>query len=102
MATTTEKDFYESQMTGFHTGRGGSTAYGGQRTKRLTPISDMASLPPRRPINMRKNTTGRSINGGGSQGKSTSPCSQSGMDPNLPRGQSSQLNFDMMASNKQI
>ena len=51
---------------------------------------------------MKGNFTGRSIKGGGGLGKSTSPCSQSGMDPNLPRGRSSQLNFDINAQGTQI
>jgi len=52
---------------------------------------------------MKENLTGRSVRGGGAHnGKSTSPCSQSGMDPDLPRGKSSTLNFDMLAQEKQI
>jgi hypothetical protein len=39
------------------------------------------------------NMTGRSIKGGGGGGRSNSPSSHSGMDPDLPRGVSSQLNF---------
>ena len=58
---------------------------------------------PRRIVNMKENLTGRSVRGGGAHnGKSTSPCSQSGMDPDLPRGKSSTLNFDMLAQEKQI
>ena len=57
---------------------------------------------PRRHINMKPNLTGRSIRGGGAQGKSNSPCSHSGMDPTLERGRSSQLNFEMHATAKQI
>lgn len=51
---------------------------------------------------MNDNLTGRSIKGAGGLGKSTQPCSQSGMDPNLLRGKSSQLNFEMHATEKQI
>ena len=44
------------------------------------------------------NMTGRSIWGGGGLGRSNSPASHSGFDPDMPRGLSSQLNFDMVAS----
>lgn len=56
----------------------------------------------RRIVNMKKNNTGRSVRGGGGQGNSNSPCSQSGMDPGMVRGKSSQLNFAMHANEKQI
>ena len=43
-----------------------------------------------RTVNMKPNDTGRSVRSGGAfAGRSTSPCSQSGMDPDMPRGQSS-------------
>ena len=48
------------------------------------------------------NLTGRSVKGGGGLGRSTSPASHSGMDPNLPRGKSSQLDFEMVATESQI
>ena len=51
---------------------------------------------------MRENITGRSIKGGGAGGRSNSPCSQSGMDPNMIRGKSSQLNFEMIGQERQI
>lgn len=51
---------------------------------------------------MKGNESGLSIKGGGSLGNSRMPCSQSGMDPKLLRGKSSQLNFEMLASEKQI
>lgn len=62
-----------------------------------------STMIPKRLVNMKENLTGRSIRGGGAHtGTSKSPCSQSGMDPCLVRGQSSQLNFEMIASEKQI
>jgi hypothetical protein len=48
------------------------------------------------------NLSGRSIKGAGALGRSDSPASHSGMDPNLPRGKSSQLNFEMIATEEQI
>jgi len=51
---------------------------------------------------MKANLTGRAIKGCGCQGQSNSPCSQSGVDPSLIRGKSSQLNFEMLASPKQL
>ena len=48
------------------------------------------------------NLSGRSIKGAGALGRSDSPASHSGMDPNLPRGKSSQLNFEMIATEDQI
>ena len=51
---------------------------------------------------MKKNYTGRSVKGGGGLGNSNSPCSQSGMDPDMIRGRSSQMNFAMHANEKQI
>jgi hypothetical protein len=48
------------------------------------------------------NLTGRSIKGAGAAGRSNSPCSHSGYDPDMPRGMSSQLNFDMVADDKTI
>ena len=57
---------------------------------------------PRRAINMKANLTGRSVKGAGALGTSRSPCSQSGMDPDMVRGRSSQLNFAMAANEKQI
>ena len=51
---------------------------------------------------MKANETGLSIKGGGGLGNSKMPCSHSGMDPKLLRGKSSQLNFEMQASEKQI
>ena len=60
--------------------------------KRITMLSK---------VNMKGNFTGRSVKGAGAYfGKATTPCSQSGMDPNLARGQSSTLNYEMIASNK--
>ena len=51
---------------------------------------------------MNVNETGLSVKGGGGLGNSKMPCSHSGMDPKLLRGKSSQLNFEMQASEKQI
>lgn len=48
------------------------------------------------------NATGSSIRGGGALGKSTSPASHSGMDPDLLRGRSSQMDWEMKASQEQI
>ena len=56
----------------------------------------------RRVVNMKENSTGRSVKGCGAGGRSNSPCSQSGMDPKLLRGKSSQLNFEMIASERQV
>jgi len=44
------------------------------------------------------NLSGRSVKGCGAFGRSNSPASHSGMDPNLPRGKSSQLDFEMCAN----
>ena len=44
------------------------------------------------------NLSGRSIKGAGAMGRSDSPASHSGMDPDLPRGKSSQLDFEMVAT----
>ena len=59
-----------------------------------------ASARTKRVVNMKGNNTGRSVNGCGAYGRSTSPCSHSGMDPDLARGKSSQLDFDMIASDQ--
>lgn len=48
------------------------------------------------------NFSGRSIKACGTFGKSNSPASHSGWDPNLPRGQSSLLNFDFIATEEQL
>ena len=48
-----------------------------------------SSIIPKRVVDRNDNLTGRSIKGAGGMGKSTQPCSQSGMDPNLVRGKSS-------------
>lgn len=48
------------------------------------------------------NLSGRSVKGAGALGRSDSPASHSGMDPNLPRGKSSQLDFEMIATDEQI
>jgi hypothetical protein len=48
------------------------------------------------------NLSGRSIKAAGALGRSDSPSSHSGIDPNLPRGKSSQLNFEMIATEEQI
>ena len=60
------------------------------------------SVRQRRVVDMNANNTGRSVKGCGARGSSNSPCSHSGMDPNLPRGKSSQLNFEMIANETQI
>jgi hypothetical protein len=44
------------------------------------------------------NLSGRSVKACGAFGRSDSPASHSGMDPDLPRGQSSQLDFDICAN----
>jgi len=49
-------------------------------------------------IGYKFNMTGRSIRGAGAGGRSNSPCSHSGYDLDLPRGKSSQMDFDMVAS----
>lgn len=46
--------------------------------------------------------TGRSVKGGGGGGRSNSPSSHSGIDPDLPRGMSSQMDFPMRARGDQI
>jgi hypothetical protein len=56
----------------------------------------------RGPVNMKPNLTGRSIRGGGGLGTSRSPCSQSGMDPALPRGKSSQLDYAIVTDESKI
>lgn len=65
-------------------------------------ISQALSTRTKRVVNMKGNYTGRSVRGCGTHGRSNSPCSQSGMDPNMIRGKSSQLNFEMIASDQQI
>ena len=60
------------------------------------------SVRQRRVVDMNSNNTGRSVRGCGAHGRSNSPCSHSGMDPNLPRGKSSQLNFEIIANETQI
>jgi len=65
-------------------------------------IVDPSMQPTRRVVNMKANLTGRSVRGAGALGNSNSPCSQSGFDPALVRGRSSQLNFAMNANEKQI
>ena len=82
--TVTNSDIYlNSQFTIPTTGREYTSA-GNARPKRM--------------VNMKGNDTGRSVKACGALGRSTSPCSHSGMDPNLPRGKSSQLNFEMIAN----
>ena len=70
------------------------------RILRQKRVEDASSY--RRNVDMRHNETGLSVKGGGALGRSKMPCSQSGMDPKLLRGKSSQLNFDIQASGKQI
>lgn len=65
-------------------------------------LIEASSQMPRRNVNMKKNFTGRSVKGAGALGTSNSPCSQSGFDPAMVRGRSSQLNFAMAANEKQI
>jgi len=64
--------------------------------------SQVNSMARRKTVNMKANLSGRSVRGGGARGSSTSPCSQSGIDPTLVRGKSSHLNFEMHATDKQI
>jgi len=52
-------------------------------------ISQAVSTRTKRVVNMKGNYTGRSVKGCGALGRSTSPCSQSGINPNLIRGKSS-------------
>lgn len=105
----TNSDFYSTQFGGGAIGAGNgisagkdSITAGGSVTRRFPTIEEIRNtgLMPRRRITMKMNNTGRSIKGGGGQGSSRSPCSQSGMDPNLRRGRSSQINFDIKASEK--
>jgi len=100
----TNSDFDHSHLADAVTNNHeGSTTFHMLRQRRYPAISDMSGLASvtRRIVDMKANKTGRSVRGGGAYiGKSTSPCSQSGMDPDLPRGKSSQLHFDMMASDK--
>lgn len=48
------------------------------------------------------NLSGRSIKACGAFGRSDSPASHSGMDPDLPRGKSSQLDFEFCATEEQL
>lgn len=74
----------------------------GKSLRRQLPFISETSQFSRRAVNMKPNRTGRSIKGGGARGKSNSPCSQSGLNPDLARGSSSQLNFEMTATREQI
>ena len=62
--------------------------------------SNMIPLHSQAKVAYKFNMTGRSIKGGGAQGRSNSPHSHSGFDPDMPRGLSSQLNFEMVASER--
>ena len=87
--TVTNSDiFLNSNLTLGDTGKEYTQAGSSVRTKRV--------------VNMKHNLTGRSVRGCGANGRSNSPCSHSGMDPSLPRGKSSQLNFEMIANESQI
>ena len=66
------------------------------------PENPTSSMTPRRNRGYKFNLTGRSIKGAGAGGRSNSPCSHSGYDPDMLRGMSSQLNFEMVASEKTI
>ena len=58
----------------------------------------LTSLSPRQ-----RNSPVRSITAAGSSGKLTTlPAGQSGFDPTIPRGRSSQLNFEMAATEQQL
>ena len=70
----------------------GSTLHGGLSKALTCKNTDFATLsiysgmsppPERRFVNMGKNRTGRSVKACGALGRSDSPCSQSGMDPNI-------------------
>lgn len=48
------------------------------------------------------NLSGRSVKACGAFGRSDSPASHSGMDPDMPRGKSSQLDFEICATEEQL
>jgi hypothetical protein len=68
------------------------------RNSAYSTVEDSRDNSKRSRVGYKFNMTGRSIQGGGSRGRSNSPSSHSGMDPNLVRGKSSQLDFEMHAN----
>ena len=97
-------DFYSTQFEkGYGNIRQDTTSLGiearlGRHFPTIEELRSTHSIP-RRNVNMKSNFTGRSIRGGGvGRVTSNSPCSQSGMDPDMIRGKSSQLNFEMHVS----